>query len=83
MSRGLGKLQRAILEALPTTEIYAGVYDLSALKRALAEPGSCYTASFEAAFSRAVRTLMARGLLQRHLIMKRWVVKSEHVPAKR
>ena len=80
MSRGLGKLQRAILDALPAHEHtnYPGVYNLFRLRVALAQEwgktyeyrkryggtGIAVDSSFAACFSRAVRTLMERGLLK-------------------
>jgi hypothetical protein len=74
MSRGLGKLQRAILEVLPDHPAdYAEVYDLRAIKWTLAYRWGavyrdwCIDAAFEAAFSRAVRTLVTRRLLRRTL----------------
>jgi hypothetical protein len=70
MSRGLGKLQRAILEVLPDhTADYCDVYDVRAIKWALAYRWGavyrdwCISAEFEASFSRAMRTLVKRGLL--------------------
>jgi hypothetical protein len=78
MSPGLGTLQRAILEALPTAEVYIGVYDVRRLKREVADQwnawyGAYLTASFEASFSRAVRTLIARGYVERHLVERTWL----------
>jgi hypothetical protein len=79
MSRGLGKLQRAILTALPAHELekYPGVYDLKKLRLALAHEwgkthvlmkygrpcGFWIGGAFTACFSRAVQSLMRRGLL--------------------
>jgi hypothetical protein len=78
MSRGLGTLQRAILEALPTAEVYLGVYDLRAVKFTLAKQWGAWDgwnldSSFEASFSRAVRTLITRGYVQRHLNERTWL----------
>jgi hypothetical protein len=90
VSRGLGALQREILEALTTeheTDRYVTVdrrpiYDLLAVKLTLAERvkgrkdrlyvpelQAVYvwiTGAFTASFSRAVKTLVARGCLERH-----------------
>jgi hypothetical protein len=81
MSRGLGKLQQAILEALPgyAMQDYPGVYALHPLREALAVQwgmtyprikygrpcGVVIDSTFAASFARAVRTLVARGLLSR------------------
>jgi hypothetical protein len=61
MSRGLGKLQREILDALPAYELpgYPGVYDLRSWRLARAPRSS----ASRAAVSRAVRTLLRRQLL--------------------
>jgi hypothetical protein len=74
MSRGLGSLQRAILEVLPDHPAdYIGVYDVRAMKWTLARRWGavygdwCISAEFEASFSRAMRTLVTRGLIQRTL----------------
>jgi hypothetical protein len=101
MSRGLGKLQRAILEVLPNhTADYADVYDLRAIKWALAyRCGAvyhdwCINGEFEASFSRAVCTLVKRGLLQRTLYQPightptrlhytRWVKRGADIECKR
>lgn len=80
MSRGLGKLQRAILDALPAHEEpkHPGVYSLYRVRIALAQewgkarpytkrsggPAIDVDSSFAACFSRAVRTLMQRRLLK-------------------
>jgi hypothetical protein len=81
MSRGLGKLQRDILDALPAHEVekHPGVYDLKKLRVALSQAmgrgqyvKGRYSREqniwwpdyvFAACFSRAVHTLMTRGLL--------------------
>lgn len=74
MSKGLGYLQRDILAFLdsPGTEVAAGVYDLRIVARYIAaEPELAEkvalpfypSASFSAAFSRAVRSLIERGEL--------------------
>lgn len=79
MSRGLGTLQRAILDALPAHEVngYPGVYDLKKLRMSVAHAwgkthplikygrpaGFWVDGAFAACVSRAVRTLMKRGLL--------------------
>jgi hypothetical protein len=77
MSRGLGSLQREILATLNrgheadfVSDDYHAVYDLRAVKRTLAArrqdrlPRLHYPA-FEASFSRAIDTLIGRGLLRR------------------
>lgn len=69
MSRGLGKLQRAILEALDADSTPGGVYNWSAIRAAVAKQVGGYgrygmTSAFEASFSRAMRTLSQRGLVQ-------------------
>jgi hypothetical protein len=77
MSRGLGKLQREILETLeaarPACGCPDGVYDLWNSSRFLAKRHGAGAAegdycahikpAFQSAFSHAVRGLMARGLL--------------------
>jgi hypothetical protein len=90
MSRGIGTLQREILEALNEAHEadflsydYRTVYDLSAVKATLAargkgrlcqmyvpELGARYvwrSGAFEASFSRAIRTLIARGVLRKEV----------------
>jgi hypothetical protein len=91
MSRGLGTLQREILEALNeaheadflSSRDFRTVYDLSAVKETLAtrgkgrlcqmyvpELGARYvwrSGAFEASFSRAIRTLITRGVLRKEI----------------
>jgi hypothetical protein len=92
VSRGLGKLQRAILEALPAHELakHPGVYDLKRLRTALFQAmGRGYyvrgkysqerniwwvDSAFAACFSRAVKSLIHRGLLTTWREPSAWVV---------
>jgi hypothetical protein len=77
MSRGLGSLQREILATLNQdheadfmSDDYHAVYNLLAVKRTLAarrQDRLCrlHYPAFEASFSRAIDTLVQRGLLRR------------------
>jgi hypothetical protein len=78
MSRGLGKFQRTILEAMQADQTPGGVYQWGAIQRAVGEllgyqwHYSGYGGAFDAAFSRAIRTLDRRGLV-RHSPYSGWV----------
>jgi hypothetical protein len=99
MSRGLGTLQRAIIEALDTHQailatIHADplagrrhyhVEDLRAVvvRRLGGDAREGYTRSFEAAMSRALRTLGARGLIRYEPHLTSGLVFVAHDPDKR
>ena len=81
MSQGLGSIQQEILAALSEHEVvgHPGVYDLQRLRLVLAmrhgktwwigahgqNSGYTIAPTFAVSFMRAMKTLMARGILQR------------------
>jgi hypothetical protein len=67
MSRGLGKLQREIMERLDHAETRPGsnAYDLRRLRRVIAGEEYGKNGAFQASFCRAVHGLINRGILQK------------------
>lgn len=79
MGRGLGSIQREIISVIDAGEPWwisegSGIYCVASLKRAVAErepesrvrtyrSGPGYTGSFDTSFSRAIRSLIQRGML--------------------
>jgi hypothetical protein len=67
MRRGLGKLQRALLEAMDADPRPGGVFRYGDIREAVARQlgqlrtGDVPFDTFEVAFSRAIRTLRAGG----------------------
>ena len=89
MSRGLGKLQRAILEAMHADPRPAGVFRYGdhrvAVARQLGQLRTGYvpfSGAFEAAFARAIRTLERRGFI-RHVPYTALMERLVDVPDKR